>query len=57
MLVVFHERAGLVLTLLAGVAVHVRLQRAGASEALVTNLALVLLLRARRDFGAELSHH
>jgi len=43
--------------LLAGVAVHVRLQRAGTREALIANLALVLLLRARRDLGAELTHH
>ena len=33
-------------TLLASVAVHVRLERTGAGEALITNLALVLLLRA-----------
>jgi len=43
--------------LLAGMAVHVRLEGAGAGEALVANLALVLLLRARRDLGAELTHH
>lgn len=33
-------------TLLASVAVHVCLERAGASEALIADLALVLLLRA-----------
>lgn len=45
------------LTLLASMAVHVRLQRAGAGEALIADLALVLLLRARGDLGAELAHH
>lgn len=45
------------LTLFAGVTVHVGLERAWAREALVANLALVLLLRAGRDFGAELPHH
>lgn len=45
------------LTFLAGVAVHVGLQRAGSGEALVAHLALVLLLGARRDLGAELAHH
>jgi hypothetical protein len=44
-------------TFLASVAVHVRLQRAWAGEALVADLALVLLLRTRRDLGAELTHH
>lgn len=43
--------------LLAGVAVHVSLQRTGASEPLVANLTLVLLLSTGRHFGAELSHH
>lgn len=43
--------------LLASVAVHVRLERAWAGKALVAHLALVLLLRARGNFGAELSHH
>lgn len=42
---------------LPGVAVHVGLKRAGASEALVADLALVLLLRTRRDLGVELTHH
>ena len=44
------------LTLLARVAVHVRLQRTWASKPLVADLALVLLLAARRDLGAELTH-
>jgi hypothetical protein len=44
-------------TLLACVAVHVSLQRAGSRESLVADLALVLLLGARRDLGAELAHH
>jgi len=43
--------------LLASVAVHVRLKGRRASEALVADLALVLLLRARRHLGAELTHH
>jgi len=43
--------------LLASMAVHVCLERARASEALVANLALVLLLRAQRHLGAELAHH
>jgi len=43
--------------LLASMAVHVCLERARASEALVANLALVLLLRTRRYLGAELAHH
>lgn len=34
-----------------------RLERTRASEALVANFALVLLLRARRNLGAELAHH
>jgi hypothetical protein len=38
-------------------AVHMRLQGAWAREALVADLALVLLLGARRDFGAKLAHH
>lgn len=46
-----------VLTLFASVAIHVSLQRAWSCETLVTNLALVLLLCARRDLGAELAHH
>lgn len=45
------------LTLLASMAVHVGLQRARAREALVADLALVLLLRTRRHLGAELAHH
>ena len=45
------------LTLLASVAVHMCLERAWSREALVANLALVLLLAARRDLGAELTHH
>jgi hypothetical protein len=45
------------LTLLAGVAIHMGLQRARPRKALVTDLALVLLLRARRDPRAELGHH
>ena len=45
------------LTLLTGVAVHVCLKRTGAGESLVANLALVLLLAARRDLRAELAHH
>jgi hypothetical protein len=44
-------------TLFSSVAVHVCLQRTGASKSLVADLALVLLLRTRRDFGAELAHH
>lgn len=43
--------------LLSRVAVHVRLERAGASESLVAYLALVLLLRAGRDLGVEGTHH
>lgn len=43
--------------LLAGMAVHVRLQRAWSRESLVADLALVLLLSAGRDLGAELAHH
>lgn len=43
--------------LLASVAVHVGLQRARTGESLVADLALVLLLRARRHLGAELPHH
>jgi len=34
-----------------------RLERTGAGESLVADLALVLLLAARRDLGAELAHH
>lgn len=45
------------LTLLASVAIHVRLQRAGSRKALVADLTLVLLLRARGDLRAELAHH
>lgn len=45
------------LTLLAGVAVHVRLERAWSGESLVAHLALVLLLGAGRNLGAELAHH
>lgn len=37
--------------------IHVRLQRAGAGEAFVADLALVFLLGARGDLGAELAHH
>lgn len=43
--------------LLACVAVHVCLQRAGTGEALIANLALVFLLCAGRDLGVELAHH
>ncbi len=43
--------------LLASVTVHMSLERAGASEALVADLALVLLLCGRRDLGVELAHH
>lgn len=43
--------------LLARVAVHVCLQRTWSRKPLVANLALVLLLRARRHLGAKLSHH
>lgn len=42
-----------VLTFFSRVAVHVGLQRAGPREALVADLALVLLLRAGRHPGAE----
>jgi len=35
--------------LFASVAIHMRLQRARSSEALVTDFALVLLLRSRRN--------
>ena len=45
------------LTLLSCMAVHVSLQGAGSSKALIADLALVLLLGARRHFGTELSHH
>ena len=45
------------LTLLTGVAVHVCLKRTGAGEALVTDLALVLLLAARGHLRTELTHH
>lgn len=41
------------LTLLSCVAVHVRLQRTWSRESLVTDLALVLLLCAGGDLGAE----
>lgn len=37
-------------TLFACVAVHVCLQRAGSGEALIADLALMLLLRAGRYF-------
>jgi hypothetical protein len=43
--------------LLASVAVHVRLKRARPRKSLVTNLALVLLLRVRGHFGRKLTHH
>lgn len=45
------------LTLLAGVAVHMGLKRRRTREALVADLALVLLLRVGRHLGAELAHH
>lgn len=47
----------MVLTLLASVAVHVRLQRARSREGLVADPALVLPLRAAGYFGAERAHH
>ena len=57
-LILFHVKDGESgHTFFASVAVHVSLQRAGTGEALIADLALVLLLRARRDFGAELAHH
>lgn len=43
--------------LLASVAVHVCLERAGAGEALVANAALVLLLGGALLLRAELAHH
>lgn len=43
--------------LLASMAVHMGLERARAGEALVANLALVLLLRVGRKLGRELTHH
>lgn len=43
--------------LLASVTVHMGLQGTRASKPLVADLALVLLLGARRDLGTELSHH
>jgi hypothetical protein len=46
-----------ILTFLASVAVHVCLERTGTGESLVTDLALVLLLAARRNLRAELTHH
>ena len=45
------------LTLLAGVAVHMRLQRRRAREPLVADLALVLLLGVGGHLRAELAHH
>ena len=45
------------LTFLPCVTVHMGLERAGSGEAFVANLAFVLLQRARRDFGTELTHH
>lgn len=44
-------------TLLAGVAVHVCLQRRRTREPLVADLALVLLLGVGGHLGAELAHH
>ena len=46
-----------VLTFFARVAVHVSLQRAWPCEALVADLAFVLLLGARRHLGTERTHH
>ena len=45
------------LTLFTSVAVHVCLKRTGTSESFIADLALVLLLAARRDLRAELAHH
>jgi hypothetical protein len=45
------------LTLLAGVAVHMRLQGRGTRETLVADLALVLFLSVGGHLGAELAHH
>ena len=42
---------------LSRMAVHVCLKRARAREALVADLALVLLLCARGDFRIKLPHH
>jgi hypothetical protein len=43
--------------LLTSVAVHVHLKGAWSSEALVTDLALMLLLGIGRHLGTELRHH
>jgi hypothetical protein len=43
--------------LLAGMAVHVSLERAWSGKALVADLALVLLLGVRGHLGRELAHH
>lgn len=47
----------MLLTLLAGVAIHVSLERRRACESLVADLALMLLLSVGRHFGAKLAHH
>ena len=52
-----HPHAQMFLTFLASMAVHVRLQRTRSSKPLVANLTLVLLLRAARQLGIELTHH
>ena len=52
-----HLRAQVYLTFLASMAVHVCLQRTGSSKPLVAHFALVLLLRAARQLGIELTHH
>ena len=43
--------------LLASVAVHMRLEGAGSSEALVANLTLMFLLRVGGKLGGKLTHH
>jgi hypothetical protein len=48
-IVLYYQNSMVQLTLLASVAVHVCLKRTGAGETLVTDLALVLLLAARRN--------
>ena len=40
----------ILLTLFTSMTIHMRLQRTRTSEPLVTDFALMLLLRARRDF-------
>lgn len=41
----------------SSMAIHVCLKRARSSEALIADLALVLLLGTGRYFGIELAHH